>query len=86
MVVNLLQKLPNVSLCTKYKPLRFQEVSRASGPRPSPKNKKSASTVSTKGVSAVMATSLPEILSSQNVSTLLLTSLKQLQGGATTDL
>lgn len=83
-IVNLLQKLPNVSLCTKYKPMRFQEVSRASGSRPSPKNKKP--TVPVKGVSSVMATSLPDILSSQNMSTLLLTSLKQLQGGAASDL
>lgn len=82
-IVNLLQKLPNVSLCTKYKPMRFQEVSRSSsGTRPSIKNKK-PSAVPVKGVSTVMATSLPDILSSQNVSTLLLTSLKQLQGGAT---
>ena len=83
-IVNLLQKLPNVSLCTKYKPMRFQEVSRASGSRPSPKNKKSA-VIPVKGASTVMATSLPDILSSQNMSTLLLTSLKQqLQGGAVT--
>jgi len=62
--------------------MKFQEVSRTSGSRPSPKNKKTT-TAPVKDVPAVMATSLPGILSSQNVSTLLLTSLKQLQGKTT---
>jgi len=79
-IVNLLQKLPDVSLCTKYKPMKFQEVSRTSGTRPSPKSKKVTTTASIKSLPGVVATSLPD-LSPQDMSTLLLNSLKQLQKG-----
>ncbi|XP_065888716.1 transforming growth factor beta regulator 1-like [Dysidea avara] len=79
-IVNLLQKLPDVSLCTKYKPMKFQEVSRATSTRPSPKSKKTVATASIKSLPSVVATSLPD-LSPQDMSTLLLNSLKQLQKG-----